>query len=83
MKHRPTVIDAATAGIPAAPKDTISAALNLAPTQTIPALRILVVQNFRPGSNSFGRPTKLLMLAPRRIATGIPEIGLGPVGSSP
>lgn len=74
----PVAIDNATTGTPATPREIISIALNFAPTQMIPLLKIVVVENFKPGTNTSGivTPGKLRTAMPRRMDTGIPEMGL-------
>ena len=49
------------------------------PTSTMPARRMVVVANFRPGASDAGSGSGLRSSKPSTIATGTPETGLLPV----
>ena len=70
---------ATTAGKPAMPSLRTSNTLSRMPTITMPARRIVVVANLRPGLSDEGSGSALRSSRPMTIATGTPESGLLPV----
>jgi len=64
-----------TTGTPFTPSFNMSGRESFAPTQMIPARRIVVVVNFSPGDTDFGRFKVLFKARPRMIETGIPDRG--------
>ena len=75
----PVAIAASTTGKPAMPSFRTSNTLKRMPTSTMPARRMVVVANFRPGVSDAGSGSVLRSSRPSTIATGTPDTGLLPV----
>lgn len=79
IKRRPALTVQSTTGRVVREVERIEGRDNLAPTQTIPRRKIVVLQYFKPGENTdlsfmmFGRA--LFSAIPSMIDTGTPEIG--------
>jgi hypothetical protein len=78
MKSMPAPTEAKTTGMPVLPVVSSSKKLSLAATQTMPVCKMVLVENviplFKTGSE-LPYPVALLTAMPKRIATGIPEMG--------
>lgn len=80
MNNMPAPTEERTTGIPVVPVVTSSIKLSLAATQTIPVCRIVFVDVVMPGLKvPSSYPMVFLIDMPRRMATGIPEMGMAKV----
>lgn len=62
-----------TTGTPATPREAISSAESLIPMHTMPSLRMVDEQNFKPGRTESGKLVELFNNMPRRIDIGMPS----------